>query len=186
MTYRDDLDAAHARIKSLEAQVESLSTKAEPEPAKSRSKAKTKGHRQILSTTYYHRPDTYFPHFRIIYRGIRAGIPWIPRPETDSLLWLLAHRVYAPVGWALGNALLYALAFPYLSLLFFVATPVVVLGLFLSGLRVGQAHSSTKPRAIWSNIDEDPAMIMLAIAVTLGGAIGPPVVMGLLDALDAL
>ena len=173
MSYRDDLAAAHARIADLEDQVARLTAASKPKPKKPSSQ--TPSHRQVLSRVYYHHANTYVPQWRLIGRAIVAGVPRIPRPETESLLGLILYWIASPVLWLLGNAALYFLAVPYLVLLSLLATPLIAVGVFLTGLRVGRAAQAGKRRQVWETDFLPPGLFALFIAVTLGGAIGMPV-----------
>jgi hypothetical protein len=135
VSYRDDLDAAHARIAALEAELAATKRKAETPPAP-RTALATVARPSPTRGIHYHRPPSYFPMLRRFITAVPVAFarrPGLARSSSDNVLAYFARNYLArPLVFTLWMpiycaALLFAL--PILAIIYIalsiVALPVV-------------------------------------------------------------
>ena len=164
--YKNDLSAAHARIRSLESALAAQSPSIKSQPPKQqappRRRVSATGNRRF--PLYYERPASYWPLVRGFVHALRTNdmsLPY-PRPTTNGLFeWLL-----------------WAAAWPFMRLVFpvfawvlyiFVAIPAILVSLiplsialvpvaFLAGLKLSNVPAQrrhdlwtgrAKPMPMW-------------------------------------
>jgi hypothetical protein len=143
MTYRNDLDAAHARIAALEAELGRTRRGVAPAPpAPMPMPAPVRPHRPARRVRY-DAPRTYIPLLRALWTATRTVLANLPplrfhseTPPASVLLWL-AERAVTPI-WLVLYPVFLAVMFAmvaYLGVVFAVVTPVVAIAIAMTRLR---------------------------------------------------
>jgi hypothetical protein len=148
--YRDDLLAAHSQILELQRQLQGARARiSQLEGRRSQDRGgRSDVERRRGRTICYERPWSYFPLWELLKAGVReAASHRLAPPSSDSLLTWVAYYVLALPAYYLLALPVYALVvLPYFACFTLLASPVVLIGLALSGLRLSSHGRSPKLR----------------------------------------
>ncbi len=161
LSYRDDLDAAHARISNLEselAKTERLLEESEERRSSSKKKpvaAKAKRPLRRLGKIYYSPPKTYAPLMALFPRVVRLAyesrVSGPPAPTSNSLfMWIGYYLVAWPLVllyMPLYLAVFVALLIPYLAVLTVVLTVLLFPVVVLSRIRIDSGAPILRPES---------------------------------------
>lgn len=112
MTYRSDLDAARARIESLERdlanaleKIRDLESRPSPKERSSSSRPREPGASRRLGGIHFHPPRTYLPFLVLFGRSLEAAWvkrPSLARPSSEAVWrWIFHYAIAVPVTYGL-------------------------------------------------------------------------------------
>ncbi len=183
MSFRSDLDAAHARISSLEgelhkarSEIERLSQEADAEddpPMREEPRAKRR-----FGRVRYKPPRSLFPLMRLYLRAIAVAFhkrPSLREPSSNALIvWVLHALILVPLVYAvwlpLYLVLLVGFVVPWAGAISLAGTVVLTPFLLLSRLRIeGKGSDPDDTGWLHGDITDDTAAIYLwvLLAVTM-------------------
>ncbi len=185
MSYRDDLDAAHARISNLEgklAKTERLLEQSEERKSSSKKKPVTpKAKRPLrrLGKIYYSPPRTYAPvvaPFRgVVQLTYESRVSGPPAPTSNSLfMWIGYYLVAWPLVllyMPLYFAVFVAILIPYLAVLTVVLTVLLFPVVVLSRVRIDSGGPSLSPES--GSLQEDKSNEDLAVLLFMLSMLPP-------------